>query len=95
MPNETARAFDETLSATLGRIDTTYSDRDQSYKAVLVLWDTISDFLGRDHDGSADDDQTLIDALIAGGAPDWVRDAEGWVDSSGWGLIGPRIECYI
>lgn len=23
--------------------------------------------------------------------PEWIRDAEGWVDEHGWGLIGPEF----
>lgn len=32
----------------------------------------------------------LVAYLLEHGAPDWVRDAEGWIDEHGWGLIGPE-----
>lgn len=72
---------------------TTYSDgQGQEYHAIKLSWDRVHESLGRDHDGSAEDDARLIQALRAMGAPEWIDEAEGWVDEHGWGLIGPRIE---
>lgn len=70
---------------------TTYSDGPTEYEAILVPWDDVGILLGHSHEGSAEDDEDLIYALLERGAPEWVRDAVGWTDEHGWGLIGPRI----
>jgi hypothetical protein len=66
------------------------------FEAIQLDWGRVEAILGRTHDGSAADDQSLVAWLEAYGAPDWVASAvtsaEGWVDEAGWGLIGPRTE---
>ena len=71
---------------------TTYTHMEQEYEAIEVSWEQTQEILGRDHTGDAADDESLVEALLETGAPEWVRDAEGWVDESGWGLIGPEID---
>ncbi|MCL8207232.1 MAG: hypothetical protein K6V97_04040 [Actinomycetia bacterium] len=73
--------------------ETIYSDgHGQRYAAVTLPWPQVRAILGRDHDGSGEDDQALIQWLCNHGAPAWVADAdEGWIDEHGWGLIGPRL----
>jgi len=61
------------------------------HQAIQVAWGDLED-AGFQGDGSDGDDEGIIDALIEAGAPRWVRDAEGWTDEFGWGLIGPAIE---
>lgn len=61
-------------------------------EAIQVPWDDICTILGYHHEGSAEDDEALTRTLLATGAPEWVADADGWVDEYGWGLIGPEIE---
>lgn len=70
---------------------TTYSDGPTEYEAVQVPWGDVMALLGHPHEGSAEDDESLICALMERGAPKWVRDAVGWTDEHGWGLIGPAI----
>lgn len=71
---------------------TTYSDgRGNTYQAVQLSWDRVHEILGRDHDGSAEDDARLIETLRKMGAPEWIDGAEGWIDEYGWGIIGPDI----
>lgn len=64
----------------------------REYHAIKLSWDQVRAILGCDHDGSAEDDARLIQALREMGAPEWIDEAEGWNDEYGWGLIGPRIE---
>jgi len=71
---------------------TTYTDAQGiEREAVFLTWDQVRGILGRDHNGSAEDDRRLVLALRALGAPPWIDDAEGWIDETGWGLIGPEI----
>ena len=72
---------------------TTYSDRrGVLYTALHLPWQVVTEILGHDHTGTAEEDQLIVQVLLAAGAPDWTADAEGWVDEYGWGLIGPRKE---
>ena len=61
------------------------------YAAVEVEFSEIREHLGRDHDGSPEDDDAVVAALVASGAPAWVIDAEGYLDDGAWGLIGPVV----
>lgn len=71
---------------------TTYTDaQGVEHEAVFLTWSQVRNILGHDHNGSAEDDRRLVSALRALGAPPWIDDAEGWIDESGWGLIGPEI----
>lgn len=71
---------------------TTYSDHEgTAYEAIQLPWSVVRSILGREHRGTAEDDALLVDYLLQSGAPEWVRDAEGWVDEHGWGLIGPDV----
>ena len=70
---------------------TTYTDDDGDHVAIQIPWPATRQILGYDHDGSAEDDETLIAALLEAGAPAWVKDAPGWLDEHGWGLIGPLL----
>lgn len=76
----------------LDDVRTTYSNGRTEHEAVQLPWSVVEEILGREHDGSGDDDKVLVDALLAAGAPEWVRDADGWIDEGGWGLIGPEIK---
>src|SRR5690606_25742926 len=63
-----------------------YSDHQGTpHEAIQLPWGVVRGILGRDHDGSAEDDARLIEALREMGAPEWIDDAEGWVDDHGWG----------
>ena len=55
----------------------------------------MAEILGRDHNGSAEDDRRLVEALREMGAPAWIDDADGWADEHGWGLIGPRLSVDV
>ena|SRR5690606_1523778 len=68
-----------------------YNHQGTPHEAIQLPWDVVLGILGRDHDGSAEDDARLIEALREMGAPEWIDDAEGWVDEHGWGLIGPEV----
>lgn len=69
---------------------TTYTDKyGLAPDAVQVPWEEVVALLGHDHRGTPHDDNLLIAALLAAGAPEWVRDAEGYLDESGWCLIEP------
>ena len=72
---------------------TTYEDASgNAYKAIQVPWDDVERIIGEKHAGDWEQDQALIRALRAAGAPEWV-DAErfqgGWADECGWGIYGP------
>ena len=72
---------------------TTYEDASgNAYEAMQVPWDDVERIIGERHTGDWEQDQALIRALRAAGAPEWV-DAErfqgGWADECGWGIIGP------
>jgi len=71
----------------------TYTDlQGTAYEAIQLPWSVVWSILGREHRGTAEDDALLVDYLLRSGAPEWVRDAGGWVDEHGWGLIGPDRE---
>lgn len=77
--------------AKMSSIVTTYTDEQGTeYHAVQLTWAQVAEILGRDHDGSAEDDRRLIEALREIGAPTWIEDADGWTDEYVWGLIGPE-----
>lgn len=81
--------------AHMSSIMTTYNRATgPDYHAVQLTWQQVRDILGRDHDGSPEDDETLVQALLEMGAPGWVTDADGWIDENGWGLIGPERTTY-
>ena len=72
---------------------TTYTTfRCDEHEALQIPWDQVEAILGRPHEGSAEDDEVLTNVLLDLGMPAWVRDASGWVDEYGWGLIGPPID---
>ncbi len=75
----------------LDEVRTAYSNGVTEHEAIQLPWDVVRGILGHDHTGDPDEDRQLVEALIAAGAPEWVRDAEGWVDEHGWGLIGPEL----
>jgi len=76
----------------LDEVRTAYSTGRTEHEAIQIPWATVQAILGHDHTGDPDEDRQLVEALIAAGAPEWVRDAEGcWVDEHGWGLIGPQF----
>lgn len=73
----------------LDEVRTAYSNGATEHEAIQIPWDTVQAILGHDHTGDPDEDRRLVDALLAAGAPEWVRDAEGWVDEHGWGIYHP------
>lgn len=80
----------------LDEMRTTYqSDGGTEHEAIQLPWHVVRSILGRNHDGSAEDDARLIEALREIGAPEWIEDAEGWTDEHGWGLIGPRASVDV
>jgi hypothetical protein len=74
----------------LDEVRTVYSNGVTEHEAIQLPWAVVTDILGREHRGTGEDDALLVDVLLQSGAPEWVRDAEGWVDEHGWGLIGPE-----
>ena len=82
--------------ARMGNIATTYTDkRGAEYQALQLTWAQVAEILGRDHNGSAEDDRRLVEALREMGAPAWIDGAEGWTDEHGWGLIGPQLSVDV
>ena len=84
-----AKALDQqaTAKARLRWEHTVYCDgRGGEYPAILIRWQDVKTFLGELHNGDPEQDERLVDGLLAAGAPDWVREAPGWVDENGWGL---------
>lgn len=76
--------------AKMSAIMTTYRHIDGTeHHAVQITWEQVTEILGHEHDGSAEDDARLVEHLGSIGAPAWVADAEGWTDEHVWGLIGP------
>lgn len=64
----------------------------ERYEAVQVEWAEVTRILGREHEGTQEEDAALVAALRADGAPAWVQTAAGWTDEIGWGLIGPAVD---
>jgi hypothetical protein len=71
---------------------TTYSDKRGEFEAIFMTWGELADILGRPYWGIPADDSRICDALIADGAPAWVKKASGWAEPDGYGLIGPAID---
>ena len=71
--------------------ETRYSRLGIDYTALYVAWSEVERILGGPHTGDPEEDKALVQALMYAGAPNWARDAEGWVDEYGWGLIGPCL----
>ncbi len=96
MSDITERALRKELGM-MARIDldevrTVYSKGVTEHEAIQLPWAVVTDILGREHRGTGEDDALLVDVLLQSGAPEWVRDAEGWVDEHGWGLIAPVVQ---
>ena len=55
-------------------------------EAIRLSWDEVHEVLGKDHEGSPEDDQKLTEYMLREGAPDWVQstDIQGFVDETGW-----------
>jgi hypothetical protein len=62
-----------------------YCERD-----VKIAWTDIEEHFGRPHAGNSYDDNVLVKALKAAGAPDWIETAEGYVDEGGWYRSAPE-----
>ncbi len=71
---------------------TTYAVGSQEHHAIAINWLDVEQALGERHDGSPDDDQRIVDALLASGAPAWVREADGGMDELGLFWIGPAVQ---
>ena len=73
---------------------TTYEDASgNAFEAFQIPWTEVTRILGEKHTGDWEQDQALIRALRAAGAPDWIEEFEGgWCDEYGWGVFGPAIE---
>jgi hypothetical protein len=73
---------------------TTYEDASgNAFEAFQIPWTEVTRILGERHTGDWEQDQALIRALRAAGAPDWIEEFEGgWCDEYGWGVFGPAIE---
>ena len=59
--------------------------------AIQLSWDEVTRILGREHQGSADDDEQIISSLLHAQVPSWVAWAPGWADEEGWGLYCPMM----
>jgi len=69
---------------------TSYWDKDgHEHEAIQVPWKMVEMLLEHPHEGTPEDDQTLMDHF-GDRLPGWAKDAEGWIDEYGWGLIGPE-----
>lgn len=70
---------------------TTYEDASgNAFEAFQIPWTEVTRILGEKHTGDWEQDQALIRALRAAGAPDWIEEFEGgWCDEYGWGIFGP------
>ena len=77
------RMMEYRLTAAWDRIKKAY------VRALEVPWDEIERVLGRPHQGTPEDDQAVVRALLDAGAPAWIVNAEGWVDDRVWGVIQP------
>lgn len=60
---------------------------------IAVRFDQIEGFLGREHMGTGEDDERIIEELLRLGAPDWIKTNEGFLDRDGkhgwWYIKGP------
>jgi hypothetical protein len=61
-------------------------------ETVTVTWDEVTAFLGREHNGGAEDNEALVAALLAAGAPAWVAESrDGMDEEEGWTIFGPAV----
>ncbi len=57
--------------------------------SVEIPWEDVTKILGHEHEGSPEDDQSLITYLLRYcDAPEWVKDATGRIDDKAWLLKG-------
>ncbi len=70
---------------------TTFTHGRTDRPAVSVDFDDIEALLGRPHRGTPEDDEAIVAALLATGAPAWVETAEGALDGC-WCLLGPALD---
>ena len=70
---------------------TTYEDASgNAFEAFQIPWTEVTRILRYKHTCDWEQDQALIRALRAAGAPDWIEEFEGgWCDEYGWGIFGP------
>jgi hypothetical protein len=60
----------------------------EAREAIFVSWDDIEAHLGRKHDGSPEDDDSIITELLILGAPIGAAlEREGIIDGQGWYLL--------
>jgi hypothetical protein len=76
----------------VGGYECDFQDREGVLRrAYQIPWGDVTEIIGHQHRGTAEDDAALVAALLKAGAPEWVRTASGWTDACGWGLIGPAF----
>jgi hypothetical protein len=68
--------------------ETTYTLDTVDYPAVHVTW---SDLKAAGFTGDGSDDKEIETALLAAGAPEWVKTAQGWIDERGYGLYNTIV----
>lgn len=56
---------------------------------VWVSWRDVQQILGHEHQGTEAEDRQVAEALVASGAPAWVRAANVWHDEEGMCFEGP------
>lgn len=84
------------MTRTFDEFRAVYSDGfGTEFEAIYLPWDFVIDILGSDHEGSGEEYERLIQTLREMGAPEWIDEAEGWIDEYGWGLIGPRLSVDV
>lgn len=69
------------------RMITWTTDDGKEHQAIIVSWAEVIITLGRAHDGSEDDNDAVVAALLASGAPRWVADADCPIEGIGWYLF--------
>jgi len=78
------RPAEEVDAVSLDEYYTTYSSGYGRHEAIQLPWDVVEAILGHPHEGSAEDDARLIEALVRSDAPGWVRTArDGWTNTDG------------
>jgi hypothetical protein len=68
--------------------ETTYTRQGADYPAIQIAW---ADLEAAGFVGDGSDDKEIETALLAAGAPEWVKTAPGWIVERGYGLYNTIV----
>jgi hypothetical protein len=68
----------------------TYRDGEDLFDAVLVSWPEVDAYLKEHPVPEYAEAKVVAEALVAAGAPEWVRRGIPWISRNGLSLICPQ-----